>query len=33
LIQLTTNKVRVDAQRFYQRLGFTPSHIGMKLVL
>jgi GNAT superfamily N-acetyltransferase len=31
LIQLTTNKVRVDAQRFYQRLGFTPSHVGMKL--
>jgi len=33
LIQLTTNKVRVDAQRFYQRLGFTPSHVGMKLML
>ncbi len=33
LIQLTTNKVRVDAQRFYQRLGFIPSHVGMKLML
>jgi GNAT superfamily N-acetyltransferase len=33
LIQLTTNKVRIDAQRFYRRLGFTPSHVGMKLVL
>ena len=33
LIQLTTNKVRVDAHRFYQRLGFIPSHVGMKLML
>ena len=33
LVQLTTNKVRVDAQRFYQRLGFIPSHVGMKLIL
>jgi GNAT superfamily N-acetyltransferase len=33
LIQLTTNRIRVDAQRFYQRLGFTPSHVGMKLHL
>jgi GNAT superfamily N-acetyltransferase len=33
IIQLTTNKVRVGAQRFYQRLGFSPSHIGMKLAL
>ena len=33
LVQLTTNRVRIDAQRFYQRLGFTPSHIGMKLML
>ena len=30
LIQLTMNKSRNDAQRFYQRLGFTPSHIGFK---
>lgn len=33
LIQLTTNAVRKDAQRFYERLGFKPSHVGMKLHL
>lgn len=33
LMQLTSNKTRVDAQRFYERLGFTPSHIGMKKAL
>ena len=31
-VQLTTNKVRADARRFYERLGFTASHEGMKLV-
>lgn len=30
LIQFTTNKSRTDAHRFYDRLGFTPSHIGYK---
>jgi len=30
LMQLTTNKTRADARRFYERLGFTPSHIGYK---
>jgi len=30
LIQLTMNKSRTDTARFYQRLGFTPSHIGYK---
>jgi GNAT superfamily N-acetyltransferase len=30
LMQLTTNKTRADAHRFYERLGFTPSHIGYK---
>ncbi len=30
LLQLTTNKARPDAHRFYERLGFTPSHIGYK---
>ena len=30
LIQLTTNRARGDAHRFYQRLGFTASHIGFK---
>jgi GNAT superfamily N-acetyltransferase len=33
LMQLTTNKVRTDAQRFYEQLGFTKSHEGMKLTL
>jgi GNAT superfamily N-acetyltransferase len=30
LMQLTMNKNRTDTARFYQRLGFTPSHIGYK---
>lgn len=30
-IQLTTNHDRVDAHRFYESLGFSKSHIGMKL--
>lgn len=33
LMQLTTNKSRIDAHRFYDRLGFTPSHIGYKKTL
>ncbi len=33
LIQLTTNASRDRAQAFYERLGFTPSHIGYKRVL
>jgi GNAT superfamily N-acetyltransferase len=33
LVQLTTDKVRVDAHRFYANLGFVASHEGMKLVL
>ena len=33
LIQLTSNSVRVDARRFYARLGFSASHVGMKLPL
>lgn len=32
-MQLTTNAERDDAQRFYRRLGFKPSHVGMKLPL
>ena len=31
LVQLTTDKSRTDAQRFYERLGFVSSHEGMKL--
>ena len=33
LVQLTTNAARPDARRFYQRLGFEASHVGMKLAL
>lgn len=33
LVQLTTNAARPDARRFYQSLGFTASHAGMKLDL
>lgn len=33
LVQLTTNKQRADALRFYERLGFEASHEGMKLYL
>jgi ADP-ribose pyrophosphatase YjhB (NUDIX family)/GNAT superfamily N-acetyltransferase len=33
LVQLTTDKSRVDAHRFYERLGFVASHEGMKLRL
>lgn len=33
LVQLTSDRTRVDAQRFYQRLGFESTHIGMKLTL
>ncbi|SCL50141.1 Predicted N-acetyltransferase YhbS [Micromonospora citrea] len=33
LVQLTTDKSRPDAHRFYVGLGFTPSHEGMKLSL
>jgi len=30
LVQLTTDKGRADAHRFYESLGFTGSHIGYK---
>ncbi len=33
LVQLTTNAQRTDAQRFYRRLGFEPTHVGFKLHL
>lgn len=32
-LQLTSNKGRKDAHRFYERLGFAASHEGMKLNL
>ena len=31
LVELLTHNARVDAQRFYARLGFQPSHVGMTL--
>jgi len=33
LVQLTSDKSRADAIRFYESLGFTASHEGMKLDL
>jgi predicted GNAT family N-acyltransferase len=33
LVQLTTDKSRLDAHRFYARLGFVASHEGMKRTL
>jgi ribosomal protein S18 acetylase RimI-like enzyme len=31
LVELLTHHTRVDAQRFYKRLGFQSSHVGMTL--
>lgn len=33
LVQLTSDNARIDARRFYERLGFVASHVGMKLSL
>jgi GNAT superfamily N-acetyltransferase len=33
MVQLTSNKKRLDAHRFYERLGFLKSHEGFKLYL
>ncbi len=33
LVQLTTDNTREDAHRFYKKLGFVGSHVGMKLDL
>ena len=33
LAQLTTDRRRTDAHRFYASLGFEPSHLGFKLTL
>jgi GNAT superfamily N-acetyltransferase len=33
LVQLTSDNTRTDAHRFYERLGFTASHVGFKLSL
>jgi GNAT superfamily N-acetyltransferase len=32
-VELTTNAQRDAARRFYERLGFTASHVGMKYYL
>lgn len=31
MVQLTSNKLRLDAHRFYKKLGFEQSHEGFKL--
>ncbi|MCS4243375.1 GNAT superfamily N-acetyltransferase [Rhizobium sp. BIGb0125] len=33
LVQLTTDKDRPDAHRFYEKLGFVATHLGYKLKL
>ena len=33
LVQLTSNTARPQAHRFYERLGFQPTHVGFKLPL
>ncbi|MEU2788582.1 GNAT family N-acetyltransferase [Streptomyces sp. NPDC007100] len=33
LVQLTSDTTRIDAHRFYERLGFEASHLGFKLQL
>ncbi|HVT41922.1 MAG TPA: GNAT family N-acetyltransferase [Acidimicrobiales bacterium] len=32
-VQLTSNRKRPEAHRFYERLGLVPSHVGFKLTL
>jgi len=31
LVELLTHHTRVDAQRFYERIGFSRSHVGMTM--
>ncbi|MGZ9720623.1 MULTISPECIES: GNAT family N-acetyltransferase [Rhizobium] len=33
MVQLTSNAIRKDAHRFYERLGFKPTHLGFKMTL
>ncbi|SMF51255.1 Acetyltransferase (GNAT) domain-containing protein [Xaviernesmea oryzae] len=33
LVQLSSNMARIDAHRFYERLGFAKSHFGFKMKL
>jgi|CXWL01.1.fsa_nt_gi GNAT superfamily N-acetyltransferase len=32
-VKLTSNRARTDAHRFYERLGFEPTHVGFKILL
>jgi len=32
-VQLTSNRRRTDAHRFYERVGFQATHVGFKLLL
>jgi len=32
-VQLTSNARREDAHRLYERLGFSPTHVGFKMPL
>lgn len=32
-LALTSSKRRLDAHRFYEKLGFSPSHLGFKIAL
>lgn len=33
LVQLTSDRRRADAHRFYERAGFEPTHLGFKMTL
>ncbi len=33
MVQLTTDRQRPDAHRFYEQLGFVASHVGYKLAI
>lgn len=33
IVQLTTDRRRTDAHRFYEKRGFQPTHIGFKLAI
>jgi GNAT superfamily N-acetyltransferase len=33
IVQLTSDRLRSDAHRFYEMLGFEPSHVGYKMKL
>jgi GNAT superfamily N-acetyltransferase len=32
-VQLTSNARRQDAHRFYESIGFSPTHVGFKMLL